>query len=92
MNKYEIIEGDGQDPTRIEMRFRRQELNNIVEELTQVYPGFKQWVEMPNNRFFFREIVNVAINRYADQLWSKDADGMFDYYDQHPSSAKRTEK
>jgi hypothetical protein len=69
MKKYEI-EDEENDETRIEMRFRSEQLNSIVEELTQVYPGFKQWVEMPNNRYFFREIVNVAINRYAEQLWN----------------------
>lgn len=72
MNKYEIIRGDEQEPTRIEVRFRRKELNNIVEELTQTYPGFKSWIEKPNNRYFFREIVDVAINRYADQLWGTE--------------------
>jgi hypothetical protein len=69
MNKYEIIQGDDKDGTRLEMRFRREELNSIVEELTQVYPGFREWVESPDNRFFFREIVNTAIERMKTQLF-----------------------
>ena len=89
MNKYEIIQGDDKDGTRIEMRFRREELNSIVEELTQVYPGFREWVESPNNRFFFREVVNVAINRYSNQLTETDdtiAKTAFDYFNDHPAS------
>ena len=70
MNKYQIIEGDGNDATRIEMRFRSQELQEIAETLQETYPDFKNWIQEPNNRYYFREIVNAAVTRYIDGLWT----------------------
>jgi len=63
-NKYLI--GEHKD-SRIDMRFRRGELNKIQEELTEVYPDFDEWMHNSVNRFFFKEIANTAIARFNEE-------------------------
>lgn len=68
MNKYEIAK-DEDGEKRLEIRFRRAELNEIQADLQAVYPDFDKWMQDSVNRFFYREIVNTAIERLKNQLF-----------------------
>ena len=70
MNKYEIVK-DEDGGARLEMRFRRDELNEIQADLQAVYPDFDKWMQDSVNRFFFREIVNTAMERMKNQLFNE---------------------
>jgi hypothetical protein len=67
MRKYELITDDSGNH-RIDMRFRRDELNEIQNDLNDVYPDFNEWMSNSVNRFFFREIVNTALSRLEEEL------------------------
>jgi len=67
MKKYELLT-DENGEHRLDMRFRRDELNEIQKDLNDVYPDFNKWMSNSVNRFFFREIVNTALSRLDEEL------------------------
>lgn len=67
MKKYELLT-DENGEHRLDMRFRRDELNEIQKDLNDVYPDFNKWMSNSVNRFFFREIVNTALSRLNEEL------------------------
>ena len=67
MKKYELLT-DENGEHRLDMRFRRDELNEIQNDLNDVYPDFNKWMSNSVNRFFFREIVNTALSRLEKEL------------------------
>jgi len=67
MKKYELLT-DENGEHRLDMRFRRDELNEIQKDLNDVYPDFNKWMSNSVNRFFFREIVNTALSRLEKEL------------------------
>jgi hypothetical protein len=67
MKKYELLT-DENGEHRLDMRFRRDELNEIQKDLNDVYPDFNKWMSNSVNRFFFREIVNTALSRLEEEL------------------------